>query len=702
MQGKILGSRYQVIEFIGKGGFGKTYLAEDTLLPGRDKCVVKQLYPSVDDVNFVKTARRLFKTEAETLHSLGSHDQIPQLLAYFEEEEKFYLVQQYVEGHTLSKALVPGQTWSEAKVIELLRDCANILNFIHSKGVIHRDIKPDNLICRNSDNKLVLVDFGSVKEVIVEQTQLLPSTVAVGTRGYMPMEQARGMPRPTSDIYALGIIGIQALAGMSPLSLPEDDDGELIWQDRAEVSPQLAEILNKMTRSHFKQRYQSAREVLDSLDSLCMSRVIPQNKAAGYTPTAKLNFSQIADMAEATPPDSVVEVPTVVNNLPTVVNSTTSTNSAQSKSTILPPSNLQQRSQPNENPSSSIANESSNSVTKTKNLDKYKTLATLGTAVVIGAIATGGMYLLKQKTITSNQKSVDEQIAEFEKMLETKSFDKCYDRATKMATEAKASENITIPEAQRKEFEAKCGLASAKKEADNLKYIEALAIAKALPSKTSIDAEIQQQKELWSEKVLQQANNLYNKEGKLQEALELAEQIPQDTAIRQKVIDAKNSWKAEHETNEVIITSAQEALSEEKWQYAKQEATKVKDSPSSYWRERAKAIISQAEEGIAAATSTPEPNTPAQKPDTIQPEPPTATKPEPKPTEPPKNEEKPGLPDYEGELRDLSGDSTATGNKRLNNTNSDELRDLSNDYPSVPEPTIVPSPQPQDDSMRDL
>ena len=227
MQGTILGSRYRVIEYIAKGGFGKTYLAEDIQLPGRKKCVVKQLYPSVDDPNFIKVARRMFKKEAHTLNTVGTHDQIPQLLAYFEEGEKFYLVQQYIEGQTLSKELVAGQIWSEDRVIALLEDCLGILDFIHAQGVIHRDVKPDNLIRRKSDNKLVLVDFGTVKEVIKQQTQLMPLTVAVGTRGYMPTEQARGKPRITSDIYAVGMIAIQALTGILPTKLEEDDDGEV-------------------------------------------------------------------------------------------------------------------------------------------------------------------------------------------------------------------------------------------------------------------------------------------------------------------------------------------------------------------------------------------------------------------------------------------------------------------------------------------
>ena len=268
MKGKILGSRYKIFEYLAEGGFGRTYLAEDTQLPGKDICLVKQLYPSRNDPKFLEIARRLFKTEASTLHNLGHHQQIPKLLAYFEESEKFYLVQQYIKGVTLSKELDSGQIWSESKAIALLQDGLSILQFVHEKRVIHRDIKPDNIIRRESDGKIVLVDFGSVKEVLQEQqTNLGQLTIPVGTQGYMPTEQARGKPLPSSDLYALGMIVIQALTGILPLELPEDDEGEIIW-DSARVSPELSAILTRMTLYHFQDRYKSARDVLQALKQL--------------------------------------------------------------------------------------------------------------------------------------------------------------------------------------------------------------------------------------------------------------------------------------------------------------------------------------------------------------------------------------------------------------------------------------------------
>ncbi|MFM2312243.1 MAG: hypothetical protein RLZZ04_1519 [Cyanobacteriota bacterium] len=281
MKGKILGSRYQVLEYIAEGGFGKTYLAEDTQLPGKDLCIVKQLAPSFNSPKLLEIARRLFKTEATALHSLGHHPQIPELLAYFEEAEKFYLVQQYIAGQTLDQKLRPHQPWSAEQVIELLRDCLNVLRYIHEKGVIHRDLKPANLILRNTDNKIVLVDFGSVKNILQGQGSMEQLTVAVGTQGYMPIEQARGKPNSTSDLYALGVIGIQALTGVKALDLDEDENGEIIWTHLVDTTPELRQILTKMTRYSHRERYPSAQAVLDALSS-CDDTVVskPQPRSS--------------------------------------------------------------------------------------------------------------------------------------------------------------------------------------------------------------------------------------------------------------------------------------------------------------------------------------------------------------------------------------------------------------------------------------
>ncbi|MBN3944905.1 serine/threonine-protein kinase [Nostoc sp. NMS9] len=272
MLGKLLDGRYQVLQILGGGGFGQTYIAQDTHRPGFPKCVVKHLKPVTRSLEFLKTARRLFTSEAETLEQLGYHDQIPRLLAYFEDNQEFFLVQEFIEGHTLKAELFPNQRWTEDQVIQLLQQVLGILEFIHSHNVIHRDIKPDNIIRRQQDGKLVLIDFGAVKQV---QTQLLTiaghtgATIIIGTPGYMSTEQGQGKPRPNSDIYSLGIIAIQSLTGLHPINFEEDPDtGEISWQHQANVSSELASVLSKMVLHHFKQRYQSAAEVLHVLKDL--------------------------------------------------------------------------------------------------------------------------------------------------------------------------------------------------------------------------------------------------------------------------------------------------------------------------------------------------------------------------------------------------------------------------------------------------
>ncbi len=267
MIGKLLDHRYQVIRVLAMGGFGQTYIAQDTRRPGNPICVVKHLKPGTDPRVF-DTAKRLFNSEAETLEKLGNHDQIPRLLAYFDENQEFYLVQEYIEGHTLAEELTPGKRWSESQVIQLLQEVLEILEFVHSQGVIHRDIKPDNIIRRASDNKLVLVDFGAVKQLRTQMVTVggqASATVVIGTPGYMPTEQGQGKPRPNSDIYSLGIIAIQALTGLLPTALQEDPEtGEIIWQQLINVNYRLAAVLTKMVRYHFKDRYQNATEALQA------------------------------------------------------------------------------------------------------------------------------------------------------------------------------------------------------------------------------------------------------------------------------------------------------------------------------------------------------------------------------------------------------------------------------------------------------
>ena len=299
MLGKLLEGRYQVVQILSSGGFCQTYLAQDTHTPGHPTCVVKHLKPASNTPNSIQTLRWLFSGEAQALKKLGDHNQIPQLLDNFEDNQEFYLVQEFVQGHTLSAEMPSGRRWSESQVFKLLQEVLDILQFIHSQGLIHRDIKPNNLLRRKQDNRFVLIDFGSVKQawsqVITLQGQKistfaigLPATITIGTPGYMPTEQERGKPRPNSDIYALGIVCIQALTGLHPTQLVEDPNTcEIVWQEHCHVSADLGEVIDKMVRYNFKDRYQSATEVLEALQPLTLL----------YQPTVQAGGSYIDQMA---------------------------------------------------------------------------------------------------------------------------------------------------------------------------------------------------------------------------------------------------------------------------------------------------------------------------------------------------------------------------------------------------------------------
>ncbi|MGI0482982.1 CHASE2 domain-containing protein [Geminocystis sp. CENA526] len=263
-KGSIIVNRYEIVKALGKGSFGSTYLSRDLLRPGKPYCVVKRLTPSSKDEKFLKIVQRLFKTEAKILEKVGKHEQIPQLLAYIEENNEFFLIQEYVEGKTIFKE-IKEKKYTEIETLQLIEEIINILIFIQEFNLIHRDIKPDNIIRRQSDNSLVLIDFGAVKE-ISSNFQNKQKTVIIGNDGYASPEQLAGQPCLNSDIYATGMVAIHCLTGIFPRKLPKDDKtGEIIWDSSQYVSFPTASIIKKMTRYHFCDRYQNAQEVMKDL-----------------------------------------------------------------------------------------------------------------------------------------------------------------------------------------------------------------------------------------------------------------------------------------------------------------------------------------------------------------------------------------------------------------------------------------------------
>lgn len=290
----LLRNRYRPVQLIGQGGFGRTYLAEDA-----DRldtpCVIKQFtHRSQSDESFVK-AVRLFNQEALRLNELGEHPQIPTLLAYFEHDSNLYLVQQMVEGHTLTDEVNQVGPFDEEKIRQLLSDLLPVLQFIHDRRVVHRDINPSNILRRSLDSKLVLIDFGIAKQLESSLNEGEGGT-KIGTEGYSPIEQLRsGEAFPSSDLYSLGATCLCLMTACKPEKLYSALEGRWLWNEKLTaagraVSPQLSAILDRLVKDLISERYVAAEQVFRDLNQLPS---LPQS-VPGWTrqhPTSPLSGS---------------------------------------------------------------------------------------------------------------------------------------------------------------------------------------------------------------------------------------------------------------------------------------------------------------------------------------------------------------------------------------------------------------------------
>jgi tetratricopeptide (TPR) repeat protein/tRNA A-37 threonylcarbamoyl transferase component Bud32 len=283
--GKVLDGRYQVIQELGSGGFGDTYLAKDMRSPNKLQRVIKHFKPKESPNGYMlQKLREKFEDEKKTLERLGEkNDQIPSLVDNFTWKNQFFYVQEFVDGHTLNDEIYDKEvdlrtnevkfrpkTLSEAQVRSLLIDILEVMAFVHENKIIHRDLKPANIMRRDDDQKIVIIDFGAVKQLhsITENPQTRKSSVGIYTQGYAPAEQLNGNPFYASDVYAIGVIGIQALTGISPDRTPKDENLELDWQPPNSISSEFLAVLKKMVRYDFKQRYTNAREALVAIRNL--------------------------------------------------------------------------------------------------------------------------------------------------------------------------------------------------------------------------------------------------------------------------------------------------------------------------------------------------------------------------------------------------------------------------------------------------
>lgn len=268
--GHLFRDRYRVVRVLAAGGFGITYLAQDGAIPGSPLCVIKQLCPKVSNQLALERAKRRFRQEALMLSRLGSHSQIPRLLDYFTVNQEFYLVQEFVPGEVLTKEVRRRGRQSEAQVRRFLHEILPVVRFIHRRRIIHRDIKPPNIIRCKDDGRLVLIDFGAVRECLADLEgggYQAPLTQFVGTPGFAPPEQRAMRPTFGSDIYALGMTCLFLLTGKTPMEFDTcPKTGDVIWRHLVEVSPSFGHLLDKMLKQDTSDRYQDADEVLRTLE----------------------------------------------------------------------------------------------------------------------------------------------------------------------------------------------------------------------------------------------------------------------------------------------------------------------------------------------------------------------------------------------------------------------------------------------------
>jgi WD40 repeat protein len=281
----LLRGRYRTVRALGQGGFGKTFLAvdEDRL---KARCVIKQFSPQVKSVKALAKAVQLFEQEAIRLNELGEHPHIPSLLAYFEQDQRLYLVQQFIEGETLAQELTRRGCFSEQKIREVMAGLLPILKFVHDRHVIHRDITPANIIRRKLDHRLVLIDFGVAKVLQEGGSDIEIPGTKIGTEGYAPMEQLRsGRAFPASDLYSLGATCLYLMTQTKPEELYDPIHGHWQWRSKlAErglvVTDGMGRILDRMLKDLVSERYQSVAEVMADLRP-----VLSQPLAATPPPT---------------------------------------------------------------------------------------------------------------------------------------------------------------------------------------------------------------------------------------------------------------------------------------------------------------------------------------------------------------------------------------------------------------------------------
>lgn len=593
MIGQIIVERYKVLEILGSGNMAKTYLTQDLKNSEELFRVVKHFIPSHSNHQWLEANRTLFTKEAKSLQALSINNQIPQFLDYFEDDGEFYLVQECVEGHSLDEELTLGERWTASQVIDFLEEMLSVLAFVHQQGIIHRDIKPSNIMRRFTDEKLMLIDFGAVKQIPARQPKIdgkTSVTVVVGTPGYMPTEQANGKPQPSSDIYALGMIAIQALTGLLPRQLRENEHGEWIWQEQAEVSEEFAAVLSKMVRHYHKQRFQSVSEALEAIESL---RTNPSKNVKVDRTNAQNVFT--------------IKQPVNSGADPVGNHSPDKQDSDQSQGHNRPPTPTV-RAMP--------VTRVNTIVTSPAIAPRTKRAILSAVAIILTLAVPGVAYLVHAKTLSEQEK----QVLNLKDLQESEQYSSCLQAAaalpnlnpqwTQTAQEIQAKcevgKNQTValeeikglqtqgeleiciekaqgfPEpkttalaGKAEQILSQCQMSRAQQLAQAGRYVDAIAIAEDITSPAENYGETQKLISQWSYRILDLAKEAYGKTGNLKTAEAYIAAIPEHTAAYQGAQVSLAGLSENYGENQTFLASARKAFDEKRWQDAILAASKI-------------------------------------------------------------------------------------------------------------------------------
>lgn len=600
----IIANRFRVLSELGQGGFSKTYIAEDLHLPDHPKCVIKQLQPMDPRPMVLEVSKKMFEREAQVLYRLGTHDRIPSLLAHFDDGTNFYLALEYVEGKMLSQEITKECHLSQARVLEILEQTLSVLQFVHQQNVIHRDIKPANIIRRSRDGQLVLIDFGAVKEVAtntVDLRQHTHTTVAIGSPGYMPDEQANGRPKFASDIYALGVMAIQALTGVPPTQLPEDaNTGEILWKHllgKNPISDNFADYLSKMVLPHFSQRWRSADEALAALEMV---------KANPYSQKTVSMTEQIA--TELTKP--TVKITQQLTE--ELTKNTAFSLDEESLPTVYNPRPAQPTTIPTAVP---VTASSDPTLAINREVLSQVTTANSGTAVAptrsrsivslatLVGICTAGIAGVWGWQSWQTEQFHAQELAVINNLLSAGQYRECTQRASafpatsarlnsvqELATRCQAELTKQINQASKQKLE------SAKKLAKDKKFREAIVQAGEVNTNSPSYKEALTLTETWSKEVLKTATKLYQEQGKLKDAETLLQSIPAGVPTGKSIKATLDKWRKEHNANQKAVASAKKAVAEAKWSAV---LAQEKQATTPYWKKQMQPYIDRANVALA-------------------------------------------------------------------------------------------------------